>query len=792
MPSTAAQNMINIATIAEDQMALDKANGTFEANNRIDKYYGWQSGFTLKPAGMDGNPELFAARLRDAFPMANNLRMAFNEHCFDAQGNLNPEYARFLVAAAAEGFAFTFVYAGGDAQAYTGAQGLTGAALANDIFAKLSGAVKAGMEEGWSKMMGWLDAHPTVSDAVYGLEIVNEPATYRRGEEAFGGDAAHRFKELYARHMEDLAETLMARDPDAKILVEGWGYSGTFDDLALGNVGGRSVLDHIRSVVGDKLVWSAHLYPGWAGIGPELTAEETRGKLEELYRVLGSDAVLITETNASGSASDNPADADAEVYRFVRHAYEWFAERGIGVGWFPAVEFGASNFVVIDRGGALRYLHQSALAHGMNAFSLDEADPAHAGAEVLVSELVRGRVRNQSWESVGQTFDATDGMAFAFGHGGKDRITGRETANDLLYGGADNDMLWGLGNDDHLFGQGGADYLRGGLGVDHLFGGDGADSLDGGGGAGVDGDHLTGGRGADRFTIGAGKTVVADFRASEGDTVLWEGVYQTVAQLAAQGVRGNIQGASSANDLIIARPTGDVVFLDFFRLNARELFGAKAVEVNGTSAGESIHVKFADAQGNRVGQGSDTVRGEGGNDKIDAAGGDDHLWGHAGNDSVLGGAGNDRLFGGLGNDTLRGGLGNDSLIADQGSDLLYGEDGADTLVSGTLSTQMWGGAGSDTLRTQALGTAVHTVAGGVGVDTFVFERLVAGDGNSRTVITDFQLGVDRFVRAAVPTAAALDAATVAQSGAHTLVTFDTGDTVLLHNTNAVQFMDVYG
>lgn len=792
MPSTAGQNMINVATIAEDQMAIDKANGTFEANNRIDKYYGWQSDFTLKPAGMDGNPELFAARLRDAFPMANNLRMAFNEHCFDGEGNLNPEYARFLVAAAAEGFAFTFVYAGGDAQAYTGASGLTGSALANDIFAKLSGSVQAGMEEGWSRMLDWLDAHPTVSDAVYGLEIVNEPATYRRGEEAFGGDAAHRFKELYARHMEGLAETLMERAPDAQILVEGWGYSGTFDDLALGNVGGRSVLDHIRSVVGDKLVWSAHLYPGWAGVGPELTVEETRGKLEELYRVLGSDAVLVTETNASGSASDNPADADAEVYRFVRHAYEWFAERGIGVGWFPAVEFGASNFVVIDRGGALRYLHQSALAHGMNAFSLDEEDPAHAGAEVLVSELVQGKVRNQSWESVGQTFDVTDGMAFAFGHGGKDRITGRETANDLLYGGAGNDTLWGLGNDDHLFGQGGADNLRGGLGVDHLFGGDGADSLDGGGGAGVDGDHLTGGRGADRFTVGEGCTVITDHRAGQGDTVLWNGVVVGVNQLSAQGVRANVQGTATANDLVIARPGGDVVFLDFFRFNARELFGAQAVEVNGTSASESITGRFVDAQGNRVGEGSDTVRGEGGHDTIDAMGGDDHLWGHAGNDSVVGGAGHDRLFGGLGNDTLLGGLGNDSLYADQGADRLFGEDGADLLVSGTLGTQMWGGAGNDTLRLIAIKGVVHTASGGAGADRFVFEGLHRGDGNSRTVVTDFELGVDRFVRAGVAEAAALDMATVAQSGAHTLVTFDTGDTVLLHNTSATQFEALYG
>jgi Ca2+-binding RTX toxin-like protein len=794
MPSTAAQNMINVAVIAEEQMEIDKANGTFEANNRIDKYYGWQSDFTLRPAGMDGNPELFAARLRDAFPMANNLRMAFNENCFDASGNLNPQYARFLVAAASEGFAFTFVYTGGDAQAYT-APGLTGQAAANAIHATLSGPVLDGMVEGWTRMLDWLDDHPAVADAVYGHEIVNEPATYRRGEEAFTGDAPHRFKELYGVHMEALAELLMDRAPDAKILVEGWGYSGTFDELALGNVGGRSVLDHIRSVVGDKLVWSAHLYPGWAGIGGELTAEETRGKLEELYRVLGNDSILITETNASGSGSDNPADADGAVYRFVRSAYEWFAERGIGVGWFPAVEFGGSNFVVIDAGGGLRYLHQSALAHGMNAFSLDETNAALAGNDRITTSLVEGRVRNQSWESVGQTFDSTDGMAFGFGYNGNDTVMGLDNANDLIYGGLGNDSLFGLANDDHLFGQGGADKLYAGLGVDHLFGGDGNDTLDGGGGSGPDGDHLTGGRGGDRFMVGAGRTVISDFAASQGDVVWLDGVARTAVQLAALGVRSNVQGTAVANDLTISRPSGDVVLLDFFRLNARDLFGAAAVEVNGGAGNDSITSRFTDAQGNLVGQGSDTVRGEGGNDTVDAAGGDDHVLGHAGNDSLLGGAGHDRLFGGLGNDTLRGGLGNDSLVGDEGGDALYGEDGSDVLTSATLSSQLYGGTGNDRLGAGMDRGADHALWGGAGADTFALTGALARKG-STVVLGDFEAGVDSLILDG-QTAAAWYSANRAgvylvQDGADVRVYLGATQSLVLREVSMVEALSLFG
>jgi Ca2+-binding RTX toxin-like protein len=181
-----------------------------------------------------------------------------------------------------------------------------------------------------------------------------------------------------------------------------------------------------------------------------------------------------------------------------------------------------------------------------------------------------------------------------------------------------------------------------------------------------------------------------------------------------------------------------------------------------------------------------------GNDVFRSGGGDDSLMGMGGNDTLYGGSGSDTLVGGKGNDVLYGGSGNDVLYGTAGSNKLYGGSGNDVLSSGTHSSSLWGGSGQDIIKTIAFKNAVHEVWGGSGADVFVFEGLRSGDGNSRTVVYDFQVGVDRFVRAGVEEARALDKAVVSQVGAHTLVTFDTGDSVLLHNTNAVQFEMMYG
>ncbi len=82
--------------------------------------------------------------------------------------------------------------------------------------------------------------------------------------------------------------------------------------------------------------------------------------------------------------------------------------------------------------------------------------------------------------------------------------------------------------------------------------------------------------------------------------------------------------------------------------------------------------------------GSDRLRGRGGNDLI-CAGEGDMVWGNEGNDHIVahgaafmrGGAGNDRIIGGAGDDRMLGGPGNDVLFGGPGSDFFGGCGGHD-------------------------------------------------------------------------------------------------------------------
>jgi len=102
MPIGSATNdvqMINIALTAADGSAAN-----------------WQDPTQMIPSGMNGNPEAFVAAIRTGLPLVNNLRVMFNEYSFNADGSMNPQFERFLAAAAAQGFQLTICYGCGHPQ----------------------------------------------------------------------------------------------------------------------------------------------------------------------------------------------------------------------------------------------------------------------------------------------------------------------------------------------------------------------------------------------------------------------------------------------------------------------------------------------------------------------------------------------------------------------------------------------------------------------------------------------------------------------------------------------------
>lgn len=742
MSNTSDLNILCLQMSADDQIRVDKANGTFDANLAADPtYYLQYSQFQTIPVGMDGNPEQFVQLLVDAMPHVNALRLCFNEHCFNADGSLHPQFERFLEAAAQAGLKLIVGYSGNEVSRLGDDGSVGGEALRET----LNGSAIQGLTGAWKQMLDWLDDHPSVADAVHGLEIANEPATYARAERLTGNTGE--FVRLYADHMLALAEMIDARS-DARILVGGWNYSGKFDILASTSYGEGTVLDALRAGIGSDLIWSAHLYPAWLPDGVQ-TGDQIAAAYEALWGVLGDDDILLTETNAIGNLVNDASQHDPS-FNMARY-YELLSDRGIGIGWFPGVDYGASSLAVLDawgRGG-VRYLHPASLAHALNAFSLGESDPEVAGDDRLAAVLRAGKVQS---EATGRLMAGVDGIATAFGGDGNDTLTGIARAVNMLYGGTGNDSLVGAESDDHLFGQDGDDTLRGGDGDDVILGGRGNDLVDGGAGDNT----LTGGLGADVFRLlGTSDTAITDYDRSEGDQIYIGSALFTPAQLEAQGTMRDLDGDGYVDDLLLTTASGRVRLINYANVVRDGI-------VSGTDGNDVMDDSFVDYDGDttnwrgstiRAGAGddrvlgkagNDTIRGEGGHDSIDGRGGDDSIMGDIGDDTLLGSGGHDVieggrgwdvLDGGWGEDTLDGGMGNDLIQGRAGNDLIRGGDGADTLFGGTDNGNWLNGDGFD-------GSAggLNTLEGGNGSDRLYGARdrdlLIGGTGADTLVGND--------------------------------------------------------
>ncbi len=586
---TADVHMINIA--------LTAADGSGQV---------WQDPAQMIPLGMNGNPEAFVAAIHDGLPLVNNLRVLFNEFSFNADGSMNPQFERFLAAAAAQGYQVTLCYGGGDTQnlgnGEPGTPLLSNAesyAALQDNFQTVSGA--------WSKMMDWMAGHGAVAGSVYGYELMNEAAAYRNSIKANGSDATYStasFVQLYADHCAALAQMIQAHEP-GHILVGGWGYSGDFLTLGSTMIGGTSALQYIRDAIGSDLVWSSHLYPGW--MGTNLVGDPTalQARLDLIFGPLAGDDVLVTETNIDGSVDDSGQPVDySDLFAAT---FEWFAANGVGLGWYPGVQTGSSHLIYVENDGSITIRHQHSLAHALDAFSLGSTQAAHAGNEHIVTALVDAGLRNEDYEIANgeAQYDPLHKMGTAFGFDGADTLQGTVLSNDFLYGGNGNDVMRANGGDDFLFGQGDDDMLKGGQGFDHLFGGEGSDTLDGGTGSNL----MAGGAGDDTYILRTLRDMVKEFAYGGSDLV-----------------------KTTMNALSLA--TG----------NATQYANIENLTYIGTG-------KFR-GTGNAL----DNV--------ITGGAGADTLSGGDGADTLIGGAGNDRFYGGAGADhfVFASGMGQDVVL----------------------------------------------------------------------------------------------------------------------------------
>lgn len=121
------------------------------------------------------------------------------------------------------------------------------------------------------------------------------------------------------------------------------------------------------------------------------------------------------------------------------------------------------------------------------------------------------------------------------------------------------------------------------------------------------------------------------------------------------------------------------------------------------------------------GNNNDTLFGEQGNDTLNGGEQQDSLIGGEGDDYLIGGGNHDYLQGDNGNDTLGGGVGNDTLIGAEGDDSILGNSGDDSILAGDGNDWVDAGGWNDYVSGE-LGD--DTIYGQDGNDT-----IFGGDGN---------------------------------------------------------------
>ena len=362
-----------------------------------------------------------------------------------------------------------------------------------------------------------------------------------------------------------------------------------------------------------------------------------------------------------------------------------------------------------------------------------------------------------------------------------------EGGRDVIFGGNGDDYIFGGGGSDLLHGEAGNDTVIGGTGNDYVSGGDGDDILDGG--DGIDraafSRDATGG-----ITVDLNIQGIAQNTGQGWDTLI--GIEQASGTMFDDTITGDandnwLWGGSdgsgvTGNDTISAGGGNDLVEVGTGNHSLDGGIGNDTLSLWGNNTDISAAgVTFSLAL---QGSAQDTEQG------MMTASNFENLSGSRYDDSLTGDNNANVLAGDEGNDSLSGGKGDDLLYGD-GRIIAFTEGGTagpittyadisatypgtfvagnDTLDGGKGDDFLYGGGGDDVMT------------GAQGSDTFVIE---ADSGDD--VVTDFSKSQDVVVFDVAGVEDFGDL-TLTASGSHdTLITWGTGDSLLLEGVKPNQ------
>jgi autotransporter-associated beta strand protein len=374
------------------------------------------------------------------------------------------------------------------------------------------------------------------------------------------------------------------------------------------------------------------------------------------------------------------------------------------------------------------------------------------------------------------------GFEEIYGGDAADTLTGDGGAN-VIYGGDGGDTISGNGGHDILYGEGGNDQLTGGLGDDMLSGGSGTNTLAGGFGDDTYAFYASGasdtvneaaGQGTDvldfAYVSGTGidATIAGSISVTYGTSTMSAATAAGIDRVRGTGKSDRFRvsdGAAYAGILDgYATATSAFADMDILDLSAWttpvtvSYLGALDASFVGSATGTGGVVNLRHVIGGtrndilRAGALPVWFEGKAGNDVLSGSIQGDLLDGGNDDDTLTGGSGDDTLKGGWGSDTLAGGFGNDtySFLDLFGTDTIIENpgEGTDTMDFSAVLSALTVSLGSVTVTAPGAsathaGTAIETVVGGSGDDTFVmtspsvtFPGTLDGGGGSNSLRYD--------------------------------------------------------
>lgn len=552
----------------------------------------WQAQRRMGPMNTRGTPAANARAMATALPGIKRVRMPFNRCFFGTPEypGMHPELREWILELVGLGWRFLWVQMDGPSQEggsggsfdhyhlmyptdwpdlqtlddWRGWMGPNGPAPG-----KPGRSLSDRHIENFAALIDWIEANAP-DMIIDGFEGINEPVSYRRPGATYGPEHDPEFMGYYVAHNLRIFDYVESRMPGKDFYIDGWSYSTDFEKfwtLKLPTYGDKTAMEVFRERIpsgrNGRLVWSAHLYSDWM-VTPYSHAAIYR-EFDRRWSRLVQDRFVITETSTESNGDDWRFNDLFDWNRwFLARVGDWFQDRGAGIGWFTALNYGGGKLMTVFKDGEI-FIHSQG-SFGSFYDMACRADrtgdlvlAARSGHQPLHRIRAARGLANQPFDPNPGTNDPAGYYTVGFGGLGVCVLTGQNDANNFLYGGPGRSILYGGALDDYL-------YLGIGGGVARVGPGQGTIGTNGGENLIYTGPNVNlvtciHGR-ADIVCDPAGVTRIFGFDPTKGDRLSFKGAFTDANALraASQVVAAGTTRAADIN-VEIAPPQGGKVIL---------------------------------------------------------------------------------------------------------------------------------------------------------------------------------------------------------------------------------------